>query len=107
MAIESEGVVGKDVRFTPGPWRIDGDSNGIHIRPGRSGHIVAFISTNWVLYGAGGGDAHANARLIAAAPDLLEACESALLIDESDSASVDPAEIFAGIRAALAKAEGK
>jgi hypothetical protein len=50
----------------------------------------------------------ANARLIAAAPDLLAACKELIRIVDSDS--VEPVELarcrFDDVRAALAKAEG-
>lgn len=45
----------------------------------------------------------ANARLIAAAPDLLEACKAAL----SELLRVSPSQASPIVRAAIAKAEGK
>jgi len=59
---------------TPGPWRIDG-------HPGRealeihSGHRR--IAKSLYEYGSEDNEADANAALIAAAPDLLEACKLA------------------------------
>lgn len=70
---------------TPGPWT---DSTGIH--------------------GSGWDQAEANARLIAAAPDLLEAC--LWLISRVPTNSPDGKSQIAGIeaaRAAIAKAEGR
>lgn len=53
------------------------------------------------------GDIWANARLIAAAPDLLAACESALwLIIELDASGSAQAEVKDQLRAAIAKATG-
>ena len=60
------------------------------------------------------GEAEANARLIAAAPDLLAACEGclayleskALSINVPDSEANDAADMTAAVRAALTKANG-
>jgi hypothetical protein len=46
-------------------------------------------------------------NLIAAAPDLLEACKIALELEGTISASYDPEEFCTMLRAAIAKAEGK
>lgn len=69
-----------------------------------------------IIYGCGccgsplvGGDAEANARLIAAAPDLFAACEAALeLLTDQGFAFDDepPTPEVVQIRAALAKARG-
>ena len=69
---------------TPGPWEIRHD-NGLVTDAG--GHPVAFmpISTRGLAYHA------ANARLIAAAPDLLEALDEALT-ELADSHPCDWAE---------------
>lgn len=81
-------------KHTPGPWVIDpcwdilgntDDGNG----------MVCQITTDAVPRA----EAEANARLIAAAPDLLEACRQALGCD------LDPNTI-ALIRAAIARATG-
>ena len=60
---------------TPGPWRAGKriQDNRIQIH-GTSQHPIAFAYCRSDLPDKG----RANARLIAAAPDLLEACESAL-----------------------------
>lgn len=64
--------------YTPGPWRVKPNSVG-GPTVGPEGSVVADIRT----YGGPhvGGRQHpqtdANARLIAAAPDLLEACRAA------------------------------
>lgn len=86
---------------TPGPWRVD-----IHPSGG------AWLVRPAVCYEI---DNKANARLIAAAPDLLEAAQLALMIAESwihdqldgtrllDSALLN----LAPVRAAIAKATSK
>lgn len=48
-----------------------------------------------------------NARLIAAAPDLLAACEALIKHGELDLATFDGDDILAGIQAAIAKAKGE
>lgn len=65
---------------TPGPWRIEGERLKTAISGGHK--HVAMVN----YFDCGRGDPRsiskeeheANARLIAAAPDLLEACEAAL-----------------------------
>lgn len=106
---------------TPGPWEIDDDSQRIDgigaVRMYRvtapSGDVVAEFSNagcNWIVYeddGEGTGvhydeQAMANARLIAASPDMFEALEAML-------AASDPADEYAAetkAKAALAKARG-
>jgi hypothetical protein len=58
---------------TPGPWIVDYDGN---ICAGPDKHLLAYVvpDPTWGI------DAEANARLIAAAPDLLAACEIAMIL---------------------------
>lgn len=63
----------KGESFTPGPWEV-----------GRTGHIVSLVGRTVVAFTVSGGklehrprESGANARLIASAPDLLEACKAA------------------------------
>jgi hypothetical protein len=81
--------------FTPGPWRVGGNSgfvNQIQIEPAIG-----------CAYGAGY-EVKANARLIAAAPDLLEvllACDEAMgYMSEYDIPIMLPAQVKAAIRKA-------
>lgn len=83
---------------TPGPWYAN--RNGVHIKKGTAGLCVACAydpnepnQSNDVC--------HANARLIAAAPDLLAACKLALSTD----GCVLAMEVGCAIEEALAKAE--
>lgn len=101
-------------KHTPGPWEI--------VRTEPSSHGVGrfkIISGQWSVAETfcGINEEEANARLIAAAPDLLEACEASLNalvgIIESDyqtrsnprPADNDPAVVL--LRAAIAKAKGE
>lgn len=59
-------------QHTPGPWFYDGPNGcGSHIIHVAQGEIAEAFSDSW---GDEGQQAAANARLIAAAPDLLESC---------------------------------
>lgn len=100
-------------QHTPGPWAVDAgphDARGrrhLCIRPGQTGWLIASLRDE---PGWGEGDpsqrAEANARLIAAAPDLLAACIEALgMLPDCDNAHADV--VMALIEAAIAKAEGR
>jgi len=115
---------------TPGPWRNGKDGHNIlSAQPGERPKMLASVYHD--LGGVGGltskehAEAHANARLMAAAPDLLAACRAQhrniatllKLIDESDqwadlasmSALGDIANAMradeAAVNAAIAQAE--
>lgn len=92
------------IEHTPGPWRLEYHAT----QEGKGGTME-----NWVI----GGDGHliiklpawskvqqANARLIAAAPDLLDALES--VIDRGDADSVFATPVLKKAREAIAKARG-
>ena len=83
--------------YTKGPWIADLYEDGCFvIRPhGEEGPIIAERGV-WT-----DSPSHANARLIAAAPDLLEACKVALY---GGGTIAEAAEI---VRSAIAKAEGR
>tara|TARA_R110000868_G_scaffold26537_4_gene102052 strand:- start:104 stop:403 length:300 start_codon:yes stop_codon:yes gene_type:complete len=92
-------------KHTPGPWTIfDGAHPGID---GGGLSIVVYGKEDEPLYGVQGwnaGEALANARLIAAAPDLLEALQQlgGILVEAPPSFSDSPAVKKA--RIAIAKA---
>ncbi len=86
-------------QHTPGPWQFDGLDKII----GDQGN--AEVCQVW---GAAveDQDGYANARIIAAAPDLLEACKCALnSLDMIGATRGSP--ITTQLRAAIAKAEGQ
>lgn len=88
--------------YTPGPWSIDNCDGGFAIRPEDTGWLLSFISSH--AFSSRYHDAEANARLMAAAPELLEALET--LSDDCKTAgyhfgSMDMAE------RAIAKARGE
>lgn len=92
---------------TPGPWIVDSQPEGTHkIRHnGPYGHsVVALVppAEGWSLL-----HQDHNARLIAAAPELLEAVK-ALLADNERAYPADLGNVAAAAaRAAIAKAEGR
>lgn len=95
-------------KHTPGPWktRRGFDKDEIEVfdsvkvkRPFRR-CAIATIHDN--VDGK-----RANARLISAAPELLEACEAALRFSDRPRNSSDESELCDTLRAAIAKARGE
>lgn len=98
-------------KHTPGPWTvgetrrykhsggIDGTEVAVHYGPAESrGNCIAFA------YGHGAsGDAEADARLIAASPDLLGQLRRIVAMIDPEGHDVN----FDDARAAIAKARGK
>jgi len=62
----------KHATFTPGPWQIEdctpGESTGLRFEVGTKDSVIARTTDGWK-------EANVNARLIAAAPELLEQCK--------------------------------
>lgn len=97
---------------TPGPWmvgtRLDGDNTikvGVPINEDKTLHTVAYIAPR-PSYEKGNPQL-SNARLIAAAPELLEACRAMLSPFEDEEESILLADALDLLKAAIAKAEGK
>jgi len=89
-------------QHTPGPWNYSGPCE----ITGRysifhNGPLAYCADTT-----AKPGDGEANARLIAAAPDLLELARQIVLAAEQNEGSI-PADIVSGAVAAIAKATGE
>ena len=91
---------------TPGPWFAVGYQVEIE-----SDTVADICTTNAHLFGQGGlhddARAMANARLIAAAPDLLRLLEVARDCLEVSNYEGEDDEVLAAIRAALANAKGE
>lgn len=91
-------------KHTPGPWRYSGPNSGeIFGWMGQKQDIPLVIAK---VGGYWDGEQEANARLIAAAPDLLEAVEHALRLLDKPRNSVDEEEVCVVLRAAKSKATG-
>jgi hypothetical protein len=103
-------------KFTPGPWRhspsrSSAGRNGFEAQVwDAAGKALLFFAD----YRSIGPEADANARLIAAAPDLYVACDGLLeMLGRSDPDDVDFGRAFAAgpevaaVRAALKKARGE
>ncbi len=85
-------------QYTPGPWRVGGVED---LRHGRGRQIAADDAKICVVYGVRDSDVKANARLIAAAPEMLEALKMVLQhgrIDDSENR-------MAMVASAITKAE--
>jgi hypothetical protein len=94
---------------TPGPWLIEKNySNGCEIgpwimtgrRPSGERNIIANIAGAPYLEADKGANTYANARLVTAAPDLLEALQEVVAISDRKHNAWDKAH------AAIAKATG-
>ena len=87
-------------KHTPGPWHIDGGTNSKNdlfiwkVGEYYGGHAIATV------HGEIQEDEAANARLIAAAPDLLKACKQALR--ETFKPGTDP--LIKQLKAVITKA---
>lgn len=91
-------------KHTPGPWALDLQDDGGFRITGVGGHgkTAAYVVCCRDAHEMKG-ETHANARLIAAAPDLLAAARAALAAWEGTGPAID----LDTLRAAIAKAEGK
>ncbi len=91
----------KHATHTPGPWQIEdctpGESTGLRFEVGTKDSVIARTTDGWK-------EAHANARLIAAAPELLAQCKflERMLVTTGHHSS----NRLAKLREVLAKVEG-
>lgn len=100
---------------TPGPWTAEkGQTNAPEITHGVWGDVYEgkdgdgfSIATVWADVEELQAVAEANARLIAAAPDLLEALDALLGCGRKDLSNPKYDGYFEAARAAIAKAEGR
>jgi hypothetical protein len=88
------------MKHTPGPWNYDRSGYSLYVNSGRE--LVTALSMD----GKRLETSEANARLIAAAPDLLEALKSVIAwLDAPDESAFSDSQL-ALARAAIAKATG-
>jgi hypothetical protein len=90
------------VKHTPGPWSTGCDEDGHMVYAADDSAVADALRDD--------GDAEAevsNARLIAAAPDLLAACQVALAAYRLAGKDVPENSTAATLRSAIAKAEGQ
>ena len=90
-----------ETKHTPGPWVVKSARSGFYIES--QFDVIVDSLDEFGRYGAI--DDEANARLIAAAPELLEALEGC--IDLMDNGGTWSLEDQAAARAAIAKAKGE
>jgi hypothetical protein len=83
---------------TPGPWTWVEGYNGLY-GSGEDNDVLTFADYEGMYLSYSNKYTHGNARLIAAAPDLLEALKAARSFHWGD--------VEAQVNAAIAKAEGK
>lgn len=87
-------------KHTPGPWRV-GDARHTVFGPKTGAASPETIAT------MGKNNFRENARLIAAAPEMLEALKVALDLEGWQTTCAPVENHFRQIRAAIAKAEGR
>lgn len=101
--------------FTPGPWIYDIHEHSFYIFAKADMGMVAdgdpdapgIARMRGMGRGADAEEQEANARLIATAPDLLEACEEMLRRGGSSRSEWCPTETYRKMEAAIAKAKGR
>lgn len=102
-------------QHTPGPWKAVGENQDIIVPADAQPPYTDRIAGIYIYYSERKGEGEANARLIAAAPELLESLESIICItDLREHNKNRPGGLFellrdaAGTaRSAIAKATGK
>ena len=98
--------------YTPGPWRLEVEADALHVYSPRE-EILHFSDAGWDEFTRA--TYEANARLIAAAPDLLAALEAVLRTTDINALAgsgwtqspAAPPNILKIAYAAIAKATGK
>lgn len=88
-------------KHTPGPWEAvhpEGDSNALDVYPVGNRHYK-------IMHGKWGG--MADARLVAAAPDLLDMVKALIAPLDPDEDHADVEALYARAEELIAKAEGR
>ena len=103
----------RDNTFTPGPWHVceSDDESKTYIQEdkdnNRHPHFATIRTDSWW----GNGEGKANARLIAAAPDMYDALWEAIELSDRtlppSGRTPECQRVYDIVRAALAKAEGE
>ncbi|MBY0513161.1 MAG: hypothetical protein K2P78_04525 [Gemmataceae bacterium] len=93
-------------KHTPGPWDVNDDLDIYSSHPDMDEIVASCVGhkIDAALFSDIPGRAEANARLIAAAPDLLDSLEQ--MVAESDCGRVPCMRTIDDARAAIAKAAG-
>lgn len=100
----------EQAKHTPGPWRTDGFHGRIEkITPQEDSGVCVAVMPMWEAeYEA---EKNANARLIAAAPEMLEALrQTELQLEYLNAKFIETGttnQLLAQVRAVIAKAEGR
>lgn len=95
-----------ETKHTPGPWTLEPNGPGYNLKsPNFASHFCILLGMN----GKPDGEHEANARLIAAAPDLLKACQEAVgwLLIGAPHAHSHGGLITDQLAAAIAQADGR
>ena len=87
----------------PAPWKVQPYVDGIDILDANH-EVVATLADRW--FGSTGTPPE-NARIIAASPELLAACEAGLAWFKSESALEEINPVIRGFKAAISKAKGE
>jgi hypothetical protein len=93
-------------KHTPGPWRVSSDEDGVSIRMGSTLRDLSYYDNAdlWTCESDEEDEAAmANAHLMAAAPDMLEALENL----ENDDGTTMPPSAWELVQTAIAKAKGE
>jgi hypothetical protein len=96
-----------EFKGTPGPWFYSGKHEECQARYVGTSTERDPLNEVAVLFTGGPEERQANANLIAAAPELLEALQESMKIWESSPLDVSEASILLDCRAAIAKALGQ
>ena len=91
-----------EAKHTPGPWAQQLQSNGVTVRHVQISADSGDVAT--AVWKGGEHETNANARLISAAPEMLEALQ--LLLNDNHPEQI-PFKLWQKVRAAIEKATGR
>jgi hypothetical protein len=99
----------ENVQHTPGPWEVEHpfDEPGVYVGAPSTALVCKLYPVDGRWVGDKREDIDANARLIAAAPEMLAALEYALEAVDYYHEHEGASEMRKAVRAAIAKAEGR